>query len=192
MRIHLPNVLLSTFLFAAPAFAAAPPKTPETGPPTFAKATAGLEKKAGMLTVYVDRRKGKVWLEVPSTKARDGEVGSYIYQEGIVSGLGSNPVGLDRGQIGDARIVTLRRVGGRLLIEQPNLRFRALSEDPAERQAVLEAEHEARILVEEAVDVTLPTDRHPSGARHPGPRPAAAAASPSGSARCGCSRPAPC
>ena len=35
------------------------------------------------------------------------------------------------------------------------------------RQAVLEEEHEARILVEEAVDVTLPTDRDPKGARHP-------------------------
>ena len=35
------------------------------------------------------------------------------------------------------------------------------------RQEVLEAEHEARILVEETVDVTLPTDRMPVGARHP-------------------------
>ena len=35
------------------------------------------------------------------------------------------------------------------------------------RQAVLEEEHEARMLVEEAVDVTLPTDRRRSGARHP-------------------------
>jgi phenylalanyl-tRNA synthetase alpha chain len=37
----------------------------------------------------------------------------------------------------------------------------------AERQAVLEEEQEARILVEEAVDVTLPTDRRRPGARHP-------------------------
>src|SRR5664279_3819256 len=36
-----------------------------------------------------------------------------------------------------------------------------------ERQAVLEAEHEARILIEESVDVTLPWDREPHGARHP-------------------------
>jgi len=35
------------------------------------------------------------------------------------------------------------------------------------RQTVLETEHEARILVTEAVDVTLPTDRLPAGARHP-------------------------
>jgi phenylalanyl-tRNA synthetase alpha chain len=36
-----------------------------------------------------------------------------------------------------------------------------------ERQEVLEAEHEARMLVEEAVDVTVPWDREPRGARHP-------------------------
>jgi phenylalanyl-tRNA synthetase alpha chain len=37
----------------------------------------------------------------------------------------------------------------------------------AARQAELEKEREARILVEEAVDVTLPWDRTPVGARHP-------------------------
>jgi phenylalanyl-tRNA synthetase alpha chain len=35
------------------------------------------------------------------------------------------------------------------------------------RQAELEAERDARVLVEEAVDVTLPYDRRPVGARHP-------------------------
>jgi phenylalanyl-tRNA synthetase alpha chain len=37
----------------------------------------------------------------------------------------------------------------------------------ADRQAALEAERDARVLVEEAVDVTLPVDRRPVGARHP-------------------------
>ena len=36
-----------------------------------------------------------------------------------------------------------------------------------ERQQVLAAERDARVLVEEAVDVTLPWDRQPRGARHP-------------------------
>ncbi|NUR08628.1 MAG: phenylalanine--tRNA ligase subunit alpha [Nocardioidaceae bacterium] len=44
---------------------------------------------------------------------------------------------------------------------------RAVSEAIAERQVVLEAEHEARMLVEETVDVTLPWDRTTRGARHP-------------------------
>jgi phenylalanyl-tRNA synthetase alpha chain len=37
----------------------------------------------------------------------------------------------------------------------------------AERQTVLESQRDARVLVEEAADVTLPWDRVPAGARHP-------------------------
>ncbi len=36
-----------------------------------------------------------------------------------------------------------------------------------ERRAALLAERDARVLAEESVDVTLPWDRHPRGARHP-------------------------
>jgi phenylalanyl-tRNA synthetase alpha chain len=43
----------------------------------------------------------------------------------------------------------------------------AINQALAARTVVLEEEHEARMLVEEAVDVTLPTDRRPRGARHP-------------------------
>ncbi|MGZ4436254.1 MAG: phenylalanine--tRNA ligase subunit alpha [Nocardioides sp.] len=43
----------------------------------------------------------------------------------------------------------------------------AVSKALAQRQAELESEHEARMLVEETVDVTLPWDRAPQGARHP-------------------------
>jgi len=43
----------------------------------------------------------------------------------------------------------------------------AVNQALAARQAELEVQHEARILVEEAVDVTLPTDRFPRGGRHP-------------------------
>lgn len=44
---------------------------------------------------------------------------------------------------------------------------RDVSQALAERQLVLEAERDQRVLVEEAVDVTLPWDRSPQGARHP-------------------------
>jgi len=43
----------------------------------------------------------------------------------------------------------------------------AVSAALAARQEVLQAEHDARVLVEEAVDVTLPWDVEPQGARHP-------------------------
>jgi phenylalanyl-tRNA synthetase alpha chain len=43
----------------------------------------------------------------------------------------------------------------------------AVNQALAARQAELEAERDARVLVEEAVDVTLPHDRVQAGARHP-------------------------
>lgn len=43
----------------------------------------------------------------------------------------------------------------------------AVSAAFAERQTVLEAEHEERMLAEETVDVTLPWDRRTQGGRHP-------------------------
>ena len=43
----------------------------------------------------------------------------------------------------------------------------AVQQALAARTVVLEAEHEERILVEEAVDVTLPVDQAPRGSRHP-------------------------
>ncbi|HKI06734.1 MAG TPA: zinc-dependent metalloprotease [Thermoanaerobaculia bacterium] len=140
-----PAVLLLTLLCAAPLFAAPPkegaakPPAPAGALPTIAKATGGLEKRAGLLTFYVDRQKGKIWLAVPPAPGKDGEVASYLYQEGLLTGLGSNPVGLDRGQLGDTRVVTLRRLGGRVILEQPNLRFRALSENPDELRTVRES-----------------------------------------------------
>src|SRR6185295_3145120 len=133
---------LLVFLCTAPLSAAPPKKAAAASSdalPTVTKATTSLEKRSGLLTFYLDRQKGKVWLEVPPAAEESGEIASYIYVEGLLTGLGSNPVGLDRGQLSDARLVTLRRVGGRVLIEQPNLKFRALSEDPAEVRAVRES-----------------------------------------------------
>lgn len=103
--------------------------------PGVASQVGGLEKKDGLLTLYLDQQRGRVMLELPA--ATDEDIGHrFLYVEGLVTGLGSNDVGLDRGQIGPARLVGLRRVGGRVLVEEVNLGFRALSEDPNEQRAV--------------------------------------------------------
>jgi hypothetical protein len=103
--------------------------------PTVADKAAGLERHAGLLDVYVDAIQGRILLALPAAGA-DGEIGRYLYAEGLASGLGSNPVGLDRGQLGPAKLVVLREVGGRVLVEQVNLAYRANSDNPAERRAV--------------------------------------------------------
>ena len=118
----------------AAAALAAPAAEPEARP-TIASKVAGLSARPGLLTTYLDRDAGKLWAELPAPGPQ-GVVGEYLYVEGLLTGLGSNPVGLDRGQLGDTRVVRLRRIGSRVLVEEPNLRFRALSADPIERRAV--------------------------------------------------------
>ena len=113
------------------------------GIPTLSELTGDLERRDGLLPLWLDHRTGTVWLEVPAPGAGEGRsgnlVGRYLYVEGLVTGLGSNPVGLDRGQLGESRVVALRWVGNRLLLEAENLRYRALSENPQETRAVEES-----------------------------------------------------
>jgi hypothetical protein len=54
----------------------------------------------------------------------------------LPAGLGSNDIGLDRGQLGDSRIVYFNRVGKKLFLTQPNLDYRAVTNDKREQKAV--------------------------------------------------------
>lgn len=140
-RAIVTGVFVLAVLGAYPAAArhpAPPSPAPTEGPPKIADKVGKLTARPGLLTTYLDRERGKLWLELPAPGA-EGVVGEYLYVEGILTGVGSNPIGLDRGQIGDTRLVRLRRLGPRVLLEEPNQRFRALSQDAAERRAVAES-----------------------------------------------------
>jgi hypothetical protein len=131
-RRHAAGVLVCALFAVAGSPAAGEAPEPLPG---VASQVQGLEKKDGLLTLHLDRQRGTILLELPA--AADRDIGHrFLYVEGLVTGLGSNDVGLDRGQIGPARLIGLRRVGGRVLVEEVNLGFRALSEDPAEQRAV--------------------------------------------------------
>ena len=106
---------------------------------TFAAKTKGFTRRDGLLVTWLDRKAGKLMLELPRPHGPRNECGSFLLLEGIETGLGSNPVGLDRGQAGETRVVTFRRVGARVLLEQPNLRYRAVSPDSNEVRAVRES-----------------------------------------------------
>src|SRR5689334_23395358 len=71
------------------------------------------------------------------------EVGRFgselLYATGLSAGLGSNDIGLDRGQSGQGRVVKFQRIGPRVLMVQPNYTFRANSPNPDERRAVEDA-----------------------------------------------------
>ncbi|RMH16734.1 MAG: DUF5117 domain-containing protein [Acidobacteria bacterium] len=106
--------------------------------PTLAVKTAGMSRHDGFLPFWTDERRGTVWLEL--TPPGEGHVvAEAIYVEGLRRGLGSNPVGLDRGQLGDAKLLRIRRLGPKVLFEQPNLRYRALAAGDDERRATAES-----------------------------------------------------
>jgi len=63
----------------------------------------------------------------------------FLYVNSLSAGIGSNDIGLDRGQLGDERLVKLKRTGDKILLIQPNLDYRAVSDNILERQAVEQA-----------------------------------------------------
>ncbi|MFM8393708.1 MAG: DUF5117 domain-containing protein, partial [Acidobacteriota bacterium] len=95
--------------------------------------TAGTTKIDGYIPLYWDQKAGRMWMEV----RRFNE--EFLYQISLPAGVGSNPIGLDRGQLGTSAVVVFERVGPRVLLVQPNFRYRALSKDAAERRAVADS-----------------------------------------------------
>jgi len=153
---------LALTLCGAVLLAAAPlPSHAQQPLPSIADKTRGMEKKDGFVPLYWDSSAGRLWMEIP----RMGE--EMIYQVSLPAGLGSNDIGLDRGQLGDTRIVRFERSGPRILMVQPNQSFRASSANPDERRDVedsfaqsvlwgftVAAESDGRVLVD-ATDFAL-------------------------------------
>jgi hypothetical protein len=100
---------------------------------TIEERTAGLKKMDGFFPLYWDEAAGRLWMEVSKL---DTEV---LYSTGFGAGLGSNDIGIDRGALAGSRVVKFERVGTKLLMVQPNYRFRADSTNPAEVRAVRDA-----------------------------------------------------
>jgi hypothetical protein len=96
-------------------------------PPAIASKTTGFEMLDGLFPLYWDAAAGKLWLEVPRLNSE------FLYITSLPAGIGSNDMGLDRGQLGATRVVRFERHGPRLLLVQSNYAYRALSESEAER-----------------------------------------------------------
>jgi hypothetical protein len=103
---------------------------PDAPAATIAEKTAGTQKLAGYFNLYWDAKQGKLWLEIDKWNSE------FLYQSGLSAGVGSNDIGLDRGQLGATRIVRFERSGPKVLLVQENLDYRAVSDDPAEKRAV--------------------------------------------------------
>ncbi|MCA1619328.1 MAG: zinc-dependent metalloprotease [Acidobacteria bacterium] len=134
MRHFILNALFVTLLAHAPAAAAAGQER-QAAPArkSFDEATRGLQKLDGYFPVYWDAEGGRLLLEISRF---DSE---FLYQVSLTTGVGSNPVGLDRGQLGATRVVHFERAGPKVLLVEPNQRYRAITGDAAERRAVEES-----------------------------------------------------
>jgi hypothetical protein len=95
--------------------------------------TAGLQKIDGYMPLYWDDKTGTLWMEIGKF---DTEM---LYSTGLTTGLGSNDIGLDRGQSGQGRVVKFQRIGPRVMMLQPNYTWRANSSNPDERRAAEDA-----------------------------------------------------
>ncbi len=94
---------------------------------------ASYERLDGFIDLYWDEDGGRLLIAVESIDE------PFIYQSSLPRGVGSNDLGLDRGQLGQNRIVRFVRSGPRILLVQDNLGYRAMSADSDERQAVSES-----------------------------------------------------
>ena len=92
-----------------------------------------LEKYEGFFNFYYDNSTDKIYLEVEKLNT------DFLYINSLATGIGSNDIGLDRGQLGNERLVSFQKAGNKLLLIQPNLSFRANTSNKAEEKSIEQA-----------------------------------------------------
>ena len=137
--LNLVRQLLAALLIVSLAETASaqgnPQRTAEQQQPatSIAARTTGLEKLDGFIPLYVDSKSGKLLAELPRDGAR------ALFWTMLATGLGSNPVGLDRGASGDEQVVRFDHEGDRVLMVFENNAFRTSLDDPAHRRSIEES-----------------------------------------------------
>ncbi len=90
-------------------------------------------KYNGYFTFYYDSSSDKIFLQIDKL---DNE---FLYVRSLSEGIGSNDIGLDRGQLGGGVVVHFKKAGNKVLMIQPNQDFRAITNNQEEKQSVKEA-----------------------------------------------------
>jgi hypothetical protein len=98
--------------------------------PSLEERTNGMRKIDGYFPLYWDERTGSMFLEISRFES------DFLFSTGLSAGLGSNDIGLDRGQGGGGRLVRFQRVGPRVMLVQPNQSFRSSSKNRLEVKSV--------------------------------------------------------
>lgn len=92
-----------------------------------------LKSHQGYFNFYYEESEDKIYLEVKNINQE------FLYINSLATGVGSNDIGLDRGQLGNTRVVKFQKAGNKLLLVQPNLDFRANTANELERKSIEQA-----------------------------------------------------
>ena len=87
----------------------------------------------GFFNFTYEEKSDKIFLEVDKLSY------DFLYINSLATGLGSNDIGLDRGQLGKESIVRFEKYGNKLLLIQPNQSYKAISENNSEKNSVAQA-----------------------------------------------------
>src|SRR5258708_9280817 len=85
---------------------------------TISTKTASMKHIDGYLPLDWDAKAGKLYLEIPHLDT------DILYTHSLPYGTGSNDLGLDRGQISRGQLIRFQRTGPKVLMIEPNQRFR--------------------------------------------------------------------
>lgn len=107
---------------------------------SFSDTIKGLTAKPGFFNLYGDQKQAKLLMELTELEQ------PFIYVTSLPQGIGSNDIGLDRGQLGESRLVQFERIAERVVLRQLNPYYRAKSDNASERSAIQQAFSES-ILV---------------------------------------------
>ena len=97
------------------------------------KLKKGITKYDGFFTFYYDENTDKIFLQIDALDK------DFLYVRSLSEGIGSNDIGLDRGQLGGGVVVHFKKAGNKLLLIQPNQDFRAITDNVEEKNSVKEA-----------------------------------------------------
>ncbi|MGB5981977.1 MAG: zinc-dependent metalloprotease [Nonlabens sp.] len=93
------------------------------------------KKFKGLYNFSYNENEGTIELEVKKNDLNK----DFLYVHALSTGLGSNDIGLDRGQLGGGVVVKWVKAGNKLFLIQPNLKYRASSTNLAEKESVEQA-----------------------------------------------------
>jgi len=122
---------------------------------SFAEAIEGLDHRDGLFPLYIDESDGRILAGL--TVQDDGALDRVIYTVRLTSGLGSNPVGLDRGYGVGSEILRFTRINDRIFAEIENTSYRALGAGDDEARAT--AQSFARSVIW-STDIIAENDDH--------------------------------